>query len=362
MCSRKNRKKSRQSFLPPLLGSAHKLPSLRNENDTLALKEVVSEYADSANITGGLKVDTITTIGNVDISGSLNVETSLTTNQLIVNDDLYFDTIVIRRPTGYTAVSEYVIMMRELQLWINDVNVLPITTNDSINIAGDDLGDTIEFANFSTKKTKISQSTNVASNVANDVIGGTYDVLNEIIAIQPRFSDDILYIPLTSKYTINNIQSIVCYNRGDGFQNHLIGLAIELYNRDIDPDLTQILASTAEITTGEDVYLYDFPAIDTYPSGDFSDTNSITQIASETLALKEVVSEFAESANITGGLKVDTITTTGNVSCYTINTTGNVVIAGDLVVGTTNIIDEIGTKQPTIDTDTDLTSNTFAFA
>ena len=30
--------------------------------------------------------------------------------------------------------------------------------------------------------------------------------------------------------------------------------------------------------------------------------------------MKEVVSEFAESANITGGLKVDTITTTGNVN------------------------------------------------
>ena len=34
--------------------------------------------------------------------------------------------------------------------------------------------------------------------------------------------------------------------------------------------------------------------------------------------------------------------------------TGNVDITGDLVVGTTNIIDEIGTKQPTIE-DGDLT-------
>jgi len=62
--------------------------------------------------------------------------------------------------------------------------------------------------------------------------------------------------------------------------------------------------------------------------------------------LKEVVSEFAESANITGGLKVDTITTTGNVE-----------ISGNLVVGTTNIIEEIGTKQDEITTDTDLTLN-----
>jgi len=37
---------------------------------------------------------------------------------------------------------------------------------------------------------------------------------------------------------------------------------------------------------------------------------------------------------------------------------GNVNITGDLLVGTTNIIDEIGTKQDTITTDTYLTSNT----
>jgi len=69
------------------------------------------------------------------------------------------------------------------------------------------------------------------------------------------------------------------------------------------------LASTTEISSYTEVYRYDFPAIDTYPSGTFSDTESISQIASETLALKEVVSKFAESVNIVGGLKVDTITT-----------------------------------------------------
>ncbi len=120
-------------------------------------------------------------------------------------------------------------------------------------------------------------------------------------------------------------------------------MAIELYNIDNDPDLETPLASTNVITTAEDVYRFDFPAIDTYPTGDFSDTDSISQIASETRALKEVVSEFADSANITGGLKVDTITTTGNVDI-----SGNASITGDLVIGTTNIITEIGTKQDTI--------------
>jgi len=50
--------------------------------------------------------------------------------------------------------------------------------------------------------------------------------------------------------------------------------------------------------------------------------------------LKEVVSDIAESANITGGLKVDTITTTGNVD-----------ITGDLVVNDVNVIDNITTLQ-----------------
>ena len=110
---------------------------------------------------------------------------------------------------------------------------------------------------------------------------------------------------------IQDIQSIVVYNRARFDRG--IGRAIELYNSLNDPNLESPLASTNEISSYKAVYRFEYPAIDTYPSGDFSDTNSISQIASETLALKEVISEFADSANITGGLKADTITTTGNV-------------------------------------------------
>ena len=149
--------------------------------------------------------------------------------------------------------------------------------------------------------------TSINNNIIETDIGGAVsstDNNNENISLICK------EIPRTK---IQDIQSIVLYNRTIyDTSARTIGLVIELYNRDIDPNLETPLASTAEITTGEDVYRFDFPAIDTYPSGDFSDTNSITQIASETLALKEVVSEFAESPNITGGLTVDTITTTGN--------------------------------------------------
>ena len=98
------------------------------------------------------------------------------------------------------------------------------------------------------------------------------------------------------------------YNRQDeNVLDRTLGLALELYNRENDANLETPLASSNEISVERDVYRYDFPSIDTF-SGGFSDTNSITQIASETLALKEVVSEFANSANITGGLTCDTIT------------------------------------------------------
>jgi len=86
-----------------------------------------------------------------------------------------------------------------------------------------------------------------------------------------------------------------------------------LYNITSDPNLDTPLATINVITTAFEAHRFDFPAIDTY-SGGFSDANSITQIASDVLALKEVVSEFADSANITGGLSCDTITTTGNAT------------------------------------------------
>jgi len=64
-----------------------------------------------------------------------NVETSLTTNQLIV--DLYFDTIVLRRPNLVTTTDTSVtnagsMNIRELQCWVNEVNILA-TNAGSLN-------------------------------------------------------------------------------------------------------------------------------------------------------------------------------------------------------------------------------------
>ena len=122
---------------------------------------------------------------------------------------------------------------------------------------------------------------------------------------------------------IQDIQSIVVYDRS--VFDRAIGTAIELYNSDDDPNLETLLATTNIITIAVEVYSFDYPAIDIYPSGGLFYTNSITQIASETLALKEVVSEFADGANITGGLKVDTINTNDLIVNESLNVDNNII-------------------------------------
>jgi len=158
------------------------------------------------------------------------------------------------------------------------------------------------FASWLDNSVPFATANTIHNNViANDTNGGV-DINSALI---------IKDIPLTS---VKNIQSLVLYSRTGFSVSRVEGLGIELYNSTNDSNLETPLSSTKEISSVDKlVYRFDFPAIGTY-SGGFSDTDSTTQIASETLALKEVVSEFAESANITGGLKVDTITTTGNVN------------------------------------------------
>jgi len=289
-------------------------------SETLALKEVVSEFAESVNIVGGLKVDTITTTGNVDISGSLTCNSlNINKKSIFIGDfDFDFDTIVIRRPTNI-GTGRF-IGIREVQLFVNNVNVLPdLVSQSTFNVDGTPLQDISNipfFIDWSDKTLDPYHSNYYPSNVVNEIIdsgGHLYSAYWGIIdgTVTVYNTDVGLYIPMSDKINIKDIQSAIIYNRPNGY-DFFVGCAIELYNRSNDPNLETPLSSTNLITTAEDVYRFDYPAIDTY-TGDFSDTDSISQIASETLALKEVVSEFAESVNIVGGLNVDTIATTGNV-------------------------------------------------
>jgi hypothetical protein len=74
---------------------------------------------------------------------------------------------------------------------------------------------------------------------------------------------------------INDIQAIVLYNRGDNtWYKRAIGLAIELYNSQLDPNLTNVLATTNVISSLSLRYRFDFPSITTY-TGEFVHPNMI---------------------------------------------------------------------------------------
>jgi len=109
---------------------------------------VISTTGLQNELTGGTNISIVGDVVSCDLTGSTNIDitggvisttglqneiitstdlscNSLNTNQLRVNEDLFFDAIVIRRPTGETGVAdEYAIALYELQCWVNDTNTL----------------------------------------------------------------------------------------------------------------------------------------------------------------------------------------------------------------------------------------------
>jgi len=180
---------------------------------------------------------------------------------LIVNDDLFFNTIVIRRPTdvtGETLNGSYDINLFEFQCWVNDTKILFNNSSDLVSY----------FALWADKENNIGQTSDRIASLMYDNNISESGLSHSPLGVSEDVALIIKNVPKTS---IKQIQSLVIYNRTttEVTTNRAIGLAIELYNVDNDPNLETPLASTAEITTAEDVYRYDFPAIDTYPSGDF---------------------------------------------------------------------------------------------
>ena len=278
---------------------------------------------DSLDISNNLNVNGLTTLNEVNAS-------SITTNNLVVNESLninnvityekykQFNSIVIRKQdeTDFETIN-----LNEIQCWVGGVNIMVLDTNTL----------TSYFANWTEKDTPLGAQR------------ATNNMYNNIIEIDPDFgthsggsSTNALIIKDIPPTFINDIQAVVLYNRSNSSQRAQ-GLIIELYNTDDDPSLIEPLSTTNPISTTRIIYRFDFPAIDTYPAGDFTDSNYITNIISETSAETEHA--------IINDIDTD------------INISGNASITGDLVVGTTNIISEIGTKQDEITTTTDLTSN-----
>ena len=163
-----------------------------------------------------------------------------------------------------------------------------------------------------------------------------------------------------------------------------IGLAIELYNSINDPSFNTILAQSNKISVNDSIYRFNFPSIDTYTLGNIGPSGILKNDgAYENLVTLEVVTQFSFPFNIIEDLDVSSsliLPTIGDVEDaiqgkqdtiqdgdLTIAKTDglqtaldnkyddtggpiirNVDISGILLVLTTDIIDELGTKQPTI--------------
>jgi hypothetical protein len=164
---------------------------------------------------------------------------SLTINHLEVDNSIstsqFFDTFVVRRPTGVSGVGSDRIGVKELQCWVNGVNIMI------------DNGLTSYFTSWLDKEVAIASqnvstpSTNAYNNIINDLgaLSSSSVGINSALLIKN--------IPYT---IIHNIQALVFYSRdtNDTLQT-AVGLGIEFYNSTNDPTYTTPLASTPVITT-----------------------------------------------------------------------------------------------------------------
>ena len=216
------------------------------------------------------------------------------TSQLIVKGNT-FDTILLRRISGDATMN-----LREIQLWINDINILPTNTNPSQNQDNLSLGDKVEFVKINTDgsfSTRNALQTYFASNAVNDIIGDTLDTHSE------SGDNASLYIPLTSTFNLADIQSFVIYNRTFAAAGERTkGLQLQVYNRVDDPSLSNPLAVSNTITENQLVYRFDFPAINTYTSFDSSDSTDF--ITSNALISNDITFGDGQEPEIAIGLKI----------------------------------------------------------
>jgi hypothetical protein len=300
----------------------------------------------SVTITDDLVVGTtniITEIGNKQdeiISTTDLTLNSITSNDLIINDNFnvdntityetnMFDTIVIRRFDESTSTD---INLSEFQIWVNNENI--IYENRGL-LNG-------YFANWSNKDTPLPPDTlvgftnSVNPYLFNNVIEGSIGASGS----SPINAVIIKNIPLT---IVNDIQAVVLYHRGgDGNVGRAIGLTIELYNLQDDPNLLSPLATTPIIERGVRRYRYNFPSINTYTLGS-STGDSISQIPLDNedptitnTTITEQPTIFNADVNINSNVNI-----TGEVSCNTLSTTGNASVGGSLFLGDTNLTEDI---------------------
>ena len=72
------------------------------------------------------------TSSTLNVSGVFNMANMVKADNTVITGS-QFDTTVIRRPTGVSEFSSnYIIDLREIQVWVNNINVLQ--TNGSFNV------------------------------------------------------------------------------------------------------------------------------------------------------------------------------------------------------------------------------------
>jgi len=289
------------------------------EPKTSALQTLTANHSDDiASNTGNIltKQDLVTSSTNLT-ANSITLTDLNVHGAVDIDPNPYFDTIVIRRPTGFSGDATYYLGVRELQCWVNNSNILFDNANDLISY----------YALWSDKETAVgligTTSLIYDNNIPND-----YQAMDTVSS-----SDIALIIKNIPSTSIDSIQSIIFYAR-TGNQKTNQGLSIELYK---SVDFTNILANTDEITKRRETYRFDFHTIDTYTGG-FSSESSITQIISEGATTNVEESNFI---SLNAQIKCDVVTS-GSIT------------ANNFIVGSTNLITEINTKQDLI-TDGSLT-------
>ena len=174
-----------------------------NDNDltiskTLNLESSLNSLQDNID----LNTTNISTKQNTITSSTNLTCNSLTTNHLEVNNIIstskFFDTIVLRRPTGVSGLGSDRIGVKELQCWVNGVNIM---INNGL---------TSYFANWLNKETDIgSQNVSTLSTLA---YNNNIDDLGALSSSSQNLNSALIIknIPYTP---IHNIQALVFYSR-----------------------------------------------------------------------------------------------------------------------------------------------------
>ena len=201
------------------------------------------------NITDGVISSTGggTTIDNTTELDVLSLKTDdLIVNDIVNTDTREFNTIVIRRPNQTYGGADPSILIRELQCWVNDINILVANSIDLVSY----------FASFLNNSVPIDppELNRPASNAYNNDITGNLDTGSP--GDDVNIAIIIKNIPLTF---VKDIQSLVFYMRFESVASaRTLGLGIELYNTNDDPNLQTALEATSVITNAFQIFRYDF--------------------------------------------------------------------------------------------------------